>query len=127
LGNEPAVLQLMPRMKKLGTTITVAVLASLSALPSFAQVSPVAWYYDGRDDVRDFPTNGFFPGDFAADPVSAAIGAAGIFGSTPYRTSPSQFIDGSPSDRSDCARRYRSYHPASGTFIGYDGARHRCH
>jgi len=25
-----------------------------------------AWYYDGRDDNRDFPTNGFFPGDFAA-------------------------------------------------------------
>jgi hypothetical protein len=41
------------------------------------------WYYDGRDDVRDFPTNGFFPGDFAANPANAAIGAAGIFGSTP--------------------------------------------
>ena len=36
-----------------------------------------AWYYDGRDDQRDFPTNGFFPGDFAADPAHAAIGAAG--------------------------------------------------
>ena len=42
-----------------------------------------AWYYDGRDDDRDFPTNGFFPGDFAADPAHAAIGAAGLFGSTP--------------------------------------------
>ena len=25
-----------------------------------------------------------------------------------------------------CARRYRSYDPASGTFLGYDGYRHRC-
>jgi BA14K-like protein len=25
-----------------------------------------------------------------------------------------------------CARRYRSYDPASGTFLGYDGRRHRC-
>jgi hypothetical protein len=41
------------------------------------------WYFDGRDDDRDFPTNGFFPGDFAANPSGAAIGAAGIFGSNP--------------------------------------------
>jgi hypothetical protein len=128
LGNEPAVLQLMLGMRKVAIAITVAILATLGALPSFAQgLSPVAWYYDGRDDGRDFPTNGFFPGDFAADPFSAAIGAAGLFGSTPYRSYPSQFIDGSPSDQSYCARRYRSYDPASGTFIGYDGARHRCH
>jgi hypothetical protein len=25
-----------------------------------------------------------------------------------------------------CARRYRSYDPASGTFLGYDGLRHSC-
>jgi hypothetical protein len=25
-----------------------------------------------------------------------------------------------------CARRYRSYDPASGTFLGYDGVRHSC-
>ena len=25
-----------------------------------------------------------------------------------------------------CAQRYRSYDPASGTFLGYDGARHPC-
>ena len=25
-----------------------------------------------------------------------------------------------------CARRYRSYDPASGTYLGYDGLRHRC-
>jgi BA14K-like protein len=76
-----------------------------------------AWYYDGRDDNRDFPTNGFFPGDFAADPAHAAIGAAGLFGSTPdYRGY----------YRAGCARRYHSYNAATGYFVGYDGAPHRC-
>ena len=29
-------------------------------------------------------------------------------------------------DPAYCARRYRSYDPASGTFLGYDGIRHSC-
>ena len=33
-----------------------------------------AWYYDNRDDTRDFQNNGFFPGDFAAHPPSAWMG-----------------------------------------------------
>jgi hypothetical protein len=87
------------------------------------------WFFDGRDDNRDFPTNGFFPGNFAADPPAAAIGAAGLFGSTPWhaaRPYPSQVMFGPAGDPSACARRHRSYDPASGTFLGADGARHRC-
>jgi hypothetical protein len=87
------------------------------------------WYFDGRDDNRDFPSNGFFPGNFAADPPSAWIGAAGLFGMTPWhspRPYPSQVIFGPSPDQTICARRYRSYDPASGTFLGNDGARHRC-
>jgi hypothetical protein len=82
-------------------------------------------WYDGRDDVRDFPTNGFFPGDFAADPWGAAIGAAGLFGSTPtsnYYYPPQVSIG----DQTWCRQRYRSYDPASGSFVGRDGVRHRC-
>jgi hypothetical protein len=88
-----------------------------------------AWSFDGRDDGRDFPTNGFFPGNFAADPPGAAIGAAGLYGSTPWHSAlpyPSQVIFGPAGDHTYCARRYRSYDPASGTFVGADGARHRC-
>jgi hypothetical protein len=82
-------------------------------------------WFDGRDDVRDFPTNGFFPGDFAADPWGAAIGAAGIFGSTPTSNYyyPPQVSVG---DQTWCAQRHRSYDPASGTFRGRDGGRRRC-
>jgi hypothetical protein len=85
-------------------------------------------WYDGRDDVRDFPNNGFFPGDFAADPAGAAIGAAGIFGSTPVSNyhPPQAVIVGSQPDQARCAHHYRSYDRASGTFLGHDGVRHRC-
>jgi hypothetical protein len=82
-----------------------------------------ARYYDGRDDQRDFPTNGFFPGDFAADPAHAAIGAAGLFGFTPEHSG-ARLADGYY--QADCARRYRSYNPATGYFTGHDGMRHRC-
>jgi hypothetical protein len=29
-------------------------------------------------------------------------------------------------DANYCAQRYRSYDPASGTYLGYDGLRHPC-
>ena len=78
-----------------------------------------AWSFDGRDDVRDFPTNGFFPGDFAANPPAAGIGAAGLFDWT--ARSP-RLADGSPPD---CAQR-RPYNPATGSVRRYDGVWHRC-
>ena len=41
------------------------------------------FFYDNRDDQRDFPTNGVFPGNFATDPFMAGVGAAGWLGSNP--------------------------------------------
>ncbi len=114
----------------------VSILVSLAATPALAGDYQVlrygntsGWYYDGRDDDRDFPTNGFFPGNFAADPSSAWIGAAGLFAGNPWHSAtryPSEVVIGSAPDRSYCGRRYRSYDPASGTFVGRDGVRHRC-
>ena len=46
--------------------------------------------YDSRDDHRDFLTNGVFPGNFAADPLKASIGAAGWLGINP-RHSPQPY------------------------------------
>ncbi|WP_456739522.1 BA14K family protein [Bradyrhizobium sp. USDA 376] len=36
--------------------------------------------------------------------------------------------DSAPADAtaSYCAQKYRSYDPASGTYLGYDGKRHPC-
>ena len=35
-------------------------------------------------------------------------------------------IPDSGANGASCAQRYRSYDPASGTFLGYDGRRHEC-
>jgi hypothetical protein len=59
----------------------------------YGNTSP--WLYDGRDDRRDFPTNGFFPGNFVTDPSSAWIGGAGFLSSNPQRSAqpyPSQVL-----------------------------------
>ncbi len=41
-----------------------------------------------------------------------------LFGSNPYAAMENS------TDGASCAGRYRSYDPASGTFLGYDGRRH---
>jgi hypothetical protein len=87
------------------------------------------WYYDNRDDDRDVPTNGFFPGNFTADPSTAWLGAAGVVGGNSYRSPlpyPSQVVIGPALPQNGCAQRYRSYDPASGSYLGRDGQRHRC-
>jgi hypothetical protein len=82
-------------------------------------VPPTAWHFDDRDDTRDFQNNGFFPGDFAARPGSAWLGAAGLFGFTPSGGSQFGVIY--------CTRRYRSYDRRPGYFQGDDGVWYRCH
>ncbi|MTV13273.1 MULTISPECIES: BA14K family protein [Bradyrhizobium] len=78
---------------------------ALSLAAASAQQRPLRYgstggaYFDGRDDDRDFRSNGYFPGNFAADPFSAGFGAAGPFGSTPWHSArpyPSQVVFGAP-------------------------------
>jgi hypothetical protein len=105
-----------------GSKLSAIALALLVATPALAQdlgVRPLrygetsGWYYDGRDDARDVPNNGFFPGNFTADPPSAWLGVAGIFAGNSYRSPypyPSQVVIGVAPNRPFCAR-YRSYDP----------------
>ena len=84
------------------------------------------WFYDNRDDHRDYPTNGFFPGNFTADPSTAWLGISGALAGNSERSLypyPSQVVIGAAPP--SCAR-LRSYDPASGTYLGRDGLRHRC-
>jgi hypothetical protein len=73
-------------------------------------------------------SRGFWPGEVAAGVVGGAEGAAGAIASAPfrgYRNNDSYaYMDSNGS--SYCAQRYRSYDPASGTYLGYDGQRHVC-
>jgi hypothetical protein len=109
----------------------VTILASSSLSSAWAQSTtrepflrrdtpPTAWDYDNRDDTRDFQANGVFPGDFAAKPGLAWLGAAGIIAAMPS-TSGSHF------GPIYCTRRYyRAHNPRPGYFQGDDGAWHRC-
>jgi hypothetical protein len=86
------------------------------------------WYYDNRDDPRDYPTNGFFPGNFTADPSTAWLGISGALAGNSYRSPlpyPSQVVIGLASHQAACTRT-RSYDAATGTYVGRDGLRHRC-
>jgi hypothetical protein len=65
---------------------------------------------------------GFWPGDVAAGVVGGAVGTAGAIAGAPFRDGYAS-MDG---NASYCAQRYRSYDPASGTFLGRDGRRHPC-
>ncbi len=87
------------------------------------------WTFDARNDDRDMPSNGMFPGNFAANPPVASVGSSGWLESNPYRSPqpyPSQVYFGPAGETSLCARRYRSYDPASHTYLGKDGLRHPC-
>jgi len=99
----------------------------LGLLPlRYGYTSP--WSYDNRDDHRDYPTNGFFPGNFSADPSTSWLGISGAVAGNSERSVlpyPSQVVIGATPYPPSCLR-YRSYDPSSGTYLGRDGVRHRC-
>jgi hypothetical protein len=103
----------MTRLKKFGA---VALLSMMTATPVFAQAAiqePGAFaFYHPNADVLN-----------AGAPTPAA--SAGAFASVPYGNGNAYAYVGD-AGTSFCARHHRSYDPASGTFLGYDGARHSC-
>jgi hypothetical protein len=83
--------------------VLAAFAASFASAPASAQTygerpqrygnTASFFFYDNRNDQRDFPTNGAFPGNFAADRFSAGVGSAGWLESNPQhqrRPYPSQ-------------------------------------
>ncbi len=70
------------------------------------------WYFDGRDDDRDFPTNGVFPGDFAANPGNAAFDASSLFSGIRTYINPDCAAPAAVQAlrrRTDCTPRQRSH------------------
>ena len=100
---------------------------------------------DHRDGRRQ---GGFGPGFAAGVAIGSAPYWGGGYGYDDYAYSPGySFDDGyayddggayaddgyaaapaasSDSDDQYCMQRYKSYDPASGTYLGYDGAQHPC-
>jgi hypothetical protein len=103
----------MTRFKILGAA---AILSLISATPVFAQAAiqepgAFAFYYPNNDVL-----NGGRPTPAAGQNPQMPL----LFGSNPYAAMENNTDDAS------CAARYRSYDPASGTFLGHDGRRHVC-
>jgi hypothetical protein len=104
----------MTRLKFLGA---VAIVFAITGAPVFAQAAiqepgAFAFYHPDADVL-----NGGRPTPAAAADAMAAL----RFGNSDAYA----FMDGS-ANSSSCAERYRSFDPASGTYLGYDGNRHPC-
>jgi BA14K-like protein len=104
----------MTRFKIFGAA---AILSMMMATPVFAQAAiqePGAYaFYHPDADVLNAGRSS--PGETAGAMASVRFGSSDAYAS----------MDGDV-NTSSCAKRYRSYDPGSGTFLGYDGTRHAC-
>ncbi|HXH47367.1 MAG TPA: BA14K family protein [Bradyrhizobium sp.] len=95
------------------------------------------WHGGGGRHWNHHRRGGFWPG-FAAGAAIGGIGSYAYYGSGygyyddpydyGYYDEPSVAIvqDGGGDSAAYCAQRFKSYDPASGTYLGYDGKRHPC-
>jgi hypothetical protein len=71
---------------------------------------------------------GYYGGGFAAGAILGGMLAAPYYYPSPYYyPAPGYYDDAAPDGAVDyCMRRFRSYDPRSGTYLGNDGYRHPC-
>ncbi len=117
-----------------------AVIGGVAAAAAAAQ--PWTWPYYGDDAY--YPGYGNYDPGYAAGPGYAPGDGYGYDDEDAYQPAPGYAAPGyaapgyasrgyaapgyAAAGRDDayCTQRYRSYDPASGTFLGYDGVRHPC-
>jgi len=126
-------LQSMLHFSRISLALFVVFVFGASALAGdYDRVRPLrygntsSWHFDARNDSRDFRNDGFFPGNFAANPWEASIGAAGFLESNPYRSAlpyPSQVYFGSADEPGACASSRRS---SGRIYPVKDGHRYSC-
>ena len=104
-------------MTSFETLSAAAMLSMMFATPVFAQAAiqePGAYaFYHPNGDVLEAG-------------VSRPHAPVAAFASIPAGDSGAYAAMDRSASASSCAQRYRSYDPESGTFLGYDGARHPC-
>jgi BA14K-like protein len=92
-------------------------------------------YYRGGGGYYRHRGGGFWPGAVAGAVVGGALASGYGYYNSPYYYDDGYYDDGAvavapaPADDDSaayCAQRYRSYDPASGTYLGNDGRRHPC-
>ncbi|SRR5579871_4751092 len=84
----------------------VAAGAAVGALGSYAYYGGPDYYDYGPGYDDTYYDTGYYDGDATVAVVPGTIGTG--------------------ADASYCAQRFRSYDPATGTYLGYDGQRHPC-
>ena len=84
------------------------------------------YYADGNGYYLTYRRDDFRPGRVVGNTVGGPTGAAGIIASSPFRALQGNDAYAMAPNASRCAQRYRSYDPASGTYLGSDGRRHWC-
>jgi BA14K-like protein len=103
-----------------------AMLATLA--PAAAEYANPAVNSDGyTNDWGYAPDWGYGPDQrYASDPEDYV--ASPGYGTVPGYAYTPRYDDGTAPVDNDayCAQRFRSYDPASGTYLGYDGLRHPC-
>lgn len=82
--------------------------------------------YPGYDNGYYYGNYSYGPFGAAAGVVGGAVETAGAIATAPFRAFGVRESYAMAQGGSHCAERYRSYNPASGTFMGYDGRRHPC-
>jgi BA14K-like protein len=74
--------------------------------------------------IASSPYYGYGPYPYYYAPPPAVYGPPAAYGPPPAAYGGGAPVAGDAA--AYCAQRYRSYDPASGTFLGYDGVRHPC-
>jgi hypothetical protein len=115
--------------KKTAIILTTALALAAAAV---APASARPWHRHhgwgwGGSAAAGFATGAIIGGALASRPYGYG------YGYRPYAYAPpavvyedDAYAAGSDRDDAYCAQRYRSYDPRSGTYLGYDGARHPC-
>jgi hypothetical protein len=102
-------------MARLKIFAAIAILSMMIATPVFAQAA-----------VQEPGLYAFYHPDGDVLKANRPREPAGAMASVPSGGSNAYASMASSANASSCAQRYRSYDPASGTFLGHDGARHPC-
>jgi hypothetical protein len=100
---------------------TAAAAAAVTLILAAAPADARSWRHHGGHHHRH---HGSAVGAGIAGFAAGALIGGALASQPRYYASPGYY--GGSSAVAYCERRYRSYDPASGTYLGYDGYRHPC-
>jgi hypothetical protein len=107
----------------LNTLVAATLLSAITITSASAQL-PI-WAIQNPDTFQaEYPNRDVLNG--GAPTPAGRMGMELPDGAAPGYRARSAYAAMVGASSSSCARRYRSYDPASGTFLGRDGRRHAC-